>query len=74
MAAGTGFVVMACIFFAIYFLPWLLGVSRGVNSIVTLFFFNLVLGWTVLFWLVALIWAVAGQTKAADNFYRAQQG
>jgi Superinfection immunity protein len=39
--------VIAIVAVLIDFLPWLPGASRGVNSSLVLFLFNLLLGWTV---------------------------
>jgi uncharacterized membrane protein len=46
---------------AIYFLPSIIGYNhRNANSICLL---NLFLGWTVLGWIVAMIWAVSNDKK-----------
>lgn len=46
---------------AIYFLPSIIGFNhRNVNSI---FVLNLLLGWTLLGWIVAIIWAVSNDKK-----------
>jgi TM2 domain-containing membrane protein YozV len=47
------------------------GSSRGVNACWLLAMINLLFGWTIVGWLFCLLWAVVGQTKAADAFYRA---
>jgi hypothetical protein len=64
------YVILFAVVFYLYMLPAFLGRKRGVNNLGTLTMFNLLLGWTVLGWIVALLWAVSGQTKAADLFYR----
>lgn len=56
--------------FCLYFLPALIGRKRGVCGAGWLTFLNLFTGWTVLGWIVLLLWAVAGQTRAADAYYR----
>ena len=40
-----------------YFLPSLVGLARGKRDLLAIFLLNLVLGWTVIGWVVALIWA-----------------
>ncbi len=54
----------------LYFLPTVVALSRGHLSALAIFFLDLFLGWTVLGWLVALIWSCTGNTAA--NFYRYQ--
>ena len=49
------------IIFAIYFLPSIIGYKhRNANSICLL---NLFLGWTLIGWVVAIIWAVSEDKK-----------
>ncbi|MFV8333671.1 superinfection immunity protein [Flavobacterium sp. XS1P32] len=46
---------------ALYFLPSIIGYShRNFGSI---FLLNLLLGWTVIGWIVAIIWAVSNDKK-----------
>lgn len=42
---------------ALYFLPWLIALSRHHNNAVAIFFLNLLLGWTLVGWVVALVWS-----------------
>jgi hypothetical protein len=58
------------LFGIVYFMPWLIGLNRGVNSLIALLLVNLFLGWTVIGWIVCMIWAVAGQTRSQDEYYR----
>jgi hypothetical protein len=48
---------------AMYFLPTIIANSRGVRSSLGVFFLNLFLGWTIVGWVVALVWAVSGETR-----------
>lgn len=48
---------------AMYFLPWLVGLSREHNAVIAIFFVNLLLGWTLLGWIVCLVWSLNGDTK-----------
>ncbi len=54
----------------IYFLPTIIALARGHLSALAIFFLNLFLGWTLIGWIVALIWSCTGNTRA--NFYRLQ--
>lgn len=47
---------------ACYFLPWMIAVTRNVEHRSAIALINLLLGWTVLGWLAALIWAVVEKT------------
>jgi hypothetical protein len=59
---------MLTIVVLIYFLPTIVALSRGHLSALAIFFLDLFLGWTLIGWLVALIWSSTGNTAA--NFYR----
>lgn len=41
----------------LYFLPWLIALVRGHHNAGAIFLLNLLLGWTVIGWLVAFIWS-----------------
>lgn len=43
---------------ALYFLPALIADRRGRHDLLILALFNAVLGWTVLGWLLALVWSL----------------
>jgi hypothetical protein len=47
-----------------YFLPGLLGLLRKSNRLNAIFLLNLLLGWTVVGWVVAFIWAIGGDSVA----------
>lgn len=42
----------------LYFLPFILALARGKRDVLGIFLLNFFLGWTVIGWIVALIWAV----------------
>jgi len=46
-------VVVACV----YFLPATIASSRKHRQVAAIFILNLFLGWTVLGWIVALVWS-----------------
>ena len=56
----------------LYFLPTVVALIRGHLSALAIFFLNLFLGWTLIGWIIALIWSCTGNTSA--NFYRLQAG
>lgn len=43
--------------FVMYFLPSIIALVRGKRDITAIILLNLFLGWTVIGWVVALIWA-----------------
>lgn len=53
----------------IYLIPTLVGFSRGHLASGAIFIANLAFGWTLLGWLIVLIWALNSNTQA--NRYRA---
>lgn len=53
---GIGFILLLLLAVAFYFLPSIIGYNKkNANAICML---NLLLGWTVLGWIVALIWSM----------------
>ena len=42
----------------LYFLPTVIALARGHHDGFAIFLTNLLLGWTVLGWIIALIWSV----------------
>ena len=51
-------IVLAFIFGAIYFLPTIVAFQNKRTNITAIFILNLLLGWSFIGWVVALIWAV----------------
>lgn len=43
---------------ALYFAPTIVAVARHSRRPVAIFFFNLFLGWTIIGWAIALVWAL----------------
>jgi hypothetical protein len=43
--------------FVMYFLPSIIALLRGKRDTLAIFLLNLFLGWSVIGWIVALIWA-----------------
>ncbi|QMV19833.1 superinfection immunity protein [Granulicella sp. 5B5] len=50
-------------FGAIHFLPTIIAALRNSRHVVAIFLLNLFLGWTVIGWIVALIWAITSEPK-----------
>ena len=62
---GEGALALLVIGLILYFLPTFIAMSRGkANGTGGVFFVNLLLGWSVIGWFVAFIWACSGSTSA----------
>ena len=46
-----------------YFLPVLVAYSRKHRSAMAIGFLNVFLGWTLLGWLIAMVWSLTGNVK-----------
>ena len=56
--AGCGMsVVMSLLLLGPYFLPTIIACCRGKKNSAAIFLLNLLLGWTFIGWVVALVWA-----------------
>lgn len=51
---------------AVYFFPWIIAASRNHHQRSSIIVLNLLLGWTFLGWVIALVWA-AGEVKPIVN-------
>jgi len=49
--------------FAMYWLPTLIAIVRQTPSALGIAVFNFFLGWTVIGWILALVWALAANTN-----------
>ena len=59
-------VILAVIGFVIYFLPTMSAYSRKHRSAGGIFLLNLLLGWTLLGWIIAAVWSATGDVKTGD--------
>jgi hypothetical protein len=50
--------------FAMYFLPSIIALARSKRDLLAIFLLNLFLGWSVIGWIVALVWAAKGDVPA----------
>lgn len=51
--------------FVLYFLPAIIGFARGKRDAVSILVLNLLLGWTAIGWVIALVWAVKQDVPVA---------
>ena len=50
-------------FFIMWWLPTIIAIARQTHSALGVFLVNLFLAWTVIGWIVALIWALSGDNR-----------
>ena len=50
--------------FVMYFLPSIIALARGKRDLLAIFLLNFFLGWSVIGWFVALIWAAKNDLPA----------
>lgn len=60
MSLGLVFMILIGL---LHFLPAVIGFARGHQSKWAIFALNLLLGWTMIGWIVALIWSLTGVRK-----------
>jgi hypothetical protein len=51
--------------FVMYFLPSIVALARSKRDLLGIFLLNLFLGWSVIGWVVALVWAVKADAPVA---------
>ena len=51
-------ILLVVLIFAFYFLPTLIAFLRQHKNKLAIFLLNLFLGWTILGWVVSLVWSV----------------
>jgi hypothetical protein len=54
---------MMIVLFLLYFIPSMVAVNRKHNNALAIFLTNLFFGWTILGWVIALIWASTNNRK-----------
>ena len=59
--------LLAVLIFAFYFLPSLIAFLRRHKNKIAIFLLNLLLGWTVLGWVVSLVWSVMEQDREREK-------
>lgn len=60
--------IIGIIILAVYFAPLIIVISRKTYQVGAIFLINLLLGWTVIAWFVALIWAASGETLDEHSY------
>ena len=63
LGLGVGVIFISIVF---YFLPAIIAFSRGHKNAVSILLLDLLLGWTFLDWVLALVWSFSANTKEVD--------
>jgi hypothetical protein len=53
-----------------YFLPSIIALARSKRDLLAIFLLNFFLGWSVIGWIVALVWAAKSDVPAMSRYYR----
>lgn len=53
----------------LYFLPSIVAAARRTHNVTGIFVLNLLLGWTVVFWIIAMIMAVCSAPEYWYGYY-----
>jgi hypothetical protein len=56
--------------FIMYWLPTIIAIARQTHSALGVFLVNFLLGWTVLGWVLALIWSLAADNRTHEVIVR----
>lgn len=59
--------------FIVYFMPWCIAMLREHDRRFMIGLLNLLLGWTLIGWLIAFLWAAAGKTKTGHEQEETEQ-
>jgi hypothetical protein len=60
-------ILVAFLLLALYFLPWLCAQHKHKRNQASIFVLNLFLGWTLIGWVVALVWALSVDSVQAQQ-------
>jgi len=53
-----------------YFLPSIIALAKSKRDLLAIFLLNLFLGWSVIGWIVALVWAAKSDVPGTAGYYR----
>jgi hypothetical protein len=56
--------------FVLYFLPTIIAAIKSKRDTVAILLLNLFLGWSVIGWIVALVWAAKSDVPTTAGYYR----
>ena len=66
LGEASGVIIVLVIIAVLYFVPTFIATGRKAKRDAGIFLVNLLLGWTLLGWVVALIWSVSDNTRVKE--------
>ena len=69
MGDAVSLLMMTGIVLLLYFLPTVVAWQRHHRNTLAIFVLNLLLGWIVIGWIVALIWACTANVQQQETIY-----
>jgi Superinfection immunity protein len=60
--------VLACFVLVVYFTPTIIAYWRDYHAKIAIFWINLLLGWTLVVWLILVLVAMEGKTKNGNVY------
>jgi hypothetical protein len=57
--------IVGCLF--IYFLPTIIAIMRKHNNRMPIFILNLLLGWSMIAWIIALVWSLTKDVEGQNQ-------
>ena len=69
VAAGLVPLIVIILLIGLYFVPTIVGYVRKKDNKMSILMLNLFLGWTLVGWVVSLVWAVSKDKVAVQNIY-----
>jgi hypothetical protein len=64
----VGGLLLFCLAMVLYFLPAILADKRGHSRLVPIFILNFFLGWTLVGWVIALMWVYMEEKSRPNRF------
>ena len=60
--AGPGILILL-VAIGLYFLPTIIAGARGKRNTLAIFVLNLLLGWSFIGWVIALVWSLTAENR-----------
>ncbi len=76
LIAVVGIVLAVAVGLAVYFLPTIIGFKKQQPNKTSIFCLNLFLGWSLIAWVIALVWATKKDQVVKvenNNYYQGQK-
>lgn len=64
--SAFGAIMLVIVFFAVYFLPSIIATNRDHKNSTSITVLNLLLGWTMIGWVIAIVWAYSDNVESNE--------